>query len=134
MASAGLATLMVAVRLREPGGRPRRLGAAADEVAGLRVVVRLRVVLAFRVVERAVPALARRAVALRRRVVARLVAGAVVSPAAFVCSDIFVGCSSDWGMTFFQHSHFDREFVCGDMRNVSAPCRSAANTMDIPGQ
>lgn len=104
--------LAAAVRLREPGGRPRRLGAAADDVDVLRLVDRLRVVVAFlvddaavlrRVLEGADPAaLARRAVVLRRRVVARLVTGtgAVLLSAASGCSDIISCRSSNWGLFF----------------------------------
>jgi hypothetical protein len=115
MVSAGLLTLAVAARFLEPGGRPRRRGAAADEDAAfrgaaLRVVVRLRAVLAaFRV--DLVAALARRAVVLRRRVVARLVAGAVLSLAALVCSAIYCLPNLRHVGIFHEHNHSRRNLL-----------------------
>lgn len=110
--SAGLVDATAVLRLlREPGGRPRRLGvvAAALELALLRLPA---VALARRVVERAgLPAVLARGAALARRlVVARLGAGGVLPSSTLGCSAICNFLRD--GRLFGQHKHYPESLRC----------------------
>ena len=111
--SAGLADATAVLRLlREPGGRPRRLGVVAAAALEL-ALLRLRAVaLARRVVERAgVPAVLARGAALARRlVVARLGAGGVLPSSTLGCSAICNFLRD--GRLFGQHKHYPESLRC----------------------